>query len=226
METNWDALALQFSHGVGANCVTTATCNFESPPFRTSIHGARDSDRRSMFLSSALPGDIDAHKLAIQRYSRCNSCKFCPPTTVLAANARTLRWEEHPDPPVRYGHTAESHDNIRAFPLGRSAITWVVAVSGRSGMGAKDLGKPAPDAGAIFAQGEVTVVVDEEKDEEAWALSKLLGGVLLVPSLDLSSTIPSARVPSGEHLGLWVAGYGGLVTLNLLFISLTLLYWA
>ncbi|KAJ6492691.1 hypothetical protein DFH09DRAFT_1290842 [Mycena vulgaris] len=97
---------------------------------------------------------------------------------------------------------------------------------------------------------ETTVVVDEEKDEEeAWSFEQasrrgayafyakctgffqtaaLLALIAAWSGTELFSTAYLSMLPSssGEHLGLWVAGYGGLATLNLVFISSTLLYWA
>ncbi|KAJ7454282.1 P-loop containing nucleoside triphosphate hydrolase protein [Mycena galericulata] len=94
---------------------------------------------------------------------------------------------------------------------------------------------------------EVTTVVDEEKEEEeAWNSEqasrrgayafyvKCTGffqtGVLLTfittwsgVGLFATAYLSMLASSSGNHLGLWVAGYGGIVTLNLFFMALTLL---
>ncbi|KAJ7753658.1 P-loop containing nucleoside triphosphate hydrolase protein, partial [Mycena maculata] len=97
---------------------------------------------------------------------------------------------------------------------------------------------------------EATVVDEEEEEQAAWnseqasrrgayafyaectgfvqtisflILITVWSGVDLFSTAYLSSE--SMLASTSGHLGLWVAGYGGLVFLNLLFLALTLTYW-
>ncbi|KAJ6486599.1 P-loop containing nucleoside triphosphate hydrolase protein [Mycena vulgaris] len=95
---------------------------------------------------------------------------------------------------------------------------------------------------------EATVVDEEEEEEEAWNseqasrrgaytfYAKCTGfvqtGSLLVlitawsgVGLFATAYLSMVASSSGNHLGLWVAGYGGIVTLNLLFMASALFYW-
>ncbi|KAJ7139196.1 P-loop containing nucleoside triphosphate hydrolase protein [Mycena epipterygia] len=96
---------------------------------------------------------------------------------------------------------------------------------------------------------EATVVDEEKEEEEAWtseqasrrgayAFYAKCTGYFQTVSLFALITVWSAvglfataylsilASSSGDHLGLWVAGYGGLVALNLLCMALTFLYFA
>ncbi|KAJ7644824.1 P-loop containing nucleoside triphosphate hydrolase protein [Roridomyces roridus] len=105
-----------------------------------------------------------------------------------------------------------------------------------------------PGGGAVAA--EVTTVVDEEKEEEkAWNTerasrrgaytfyakctgyghSAVVIGVITVSStvgLFATGYLSMLASSSGSHLGLWIAGYGGIVLLNLLSLALLLLSFA
>ncbi|KAJ7653017.1 P-loop containing nucleoside triphosphate hydrolase protein [Mycena rosella] len=95
---------------------------------------------------------------------------------------------------------------------------------------------------------EATVVDEEKEEEEAWSAeqasrrgayafyakctgvlqtSTLLALITAWSSVGLFATayLSMLASSSGDHLGLWVAGYGGIVTLNLLFMAITLLFF-
>ncbi|KAJ6465983.1 P-loop containing nucleoside triphosphate hydrolase protein [Mycena vulgaris] len=94
---------------------------------------------------------------------------------------------------------------------------------------------------------EATVVDEEKEEEEAWSSEQasrrgaytfyakctgfiqtgsLLALITLWSGVGLFATAYlSMLASSSDHLGLWVAGYGGIVTLNLSFMAMTLLYF-
>ncbi|KAJ7653006.1 P-loop containing nucleoside triphosphate hydrolase protein [Mycena rosella] len=95
---------------------------------------------------------------------------------------------------------------------------------------------------------EATVVDEEKEEEEAWSAeqasrrgayafyakctgvpqtSTLLALITAWSSVGLFATayLSMLASSSGDHLGLWVAGYGGIVMLNLSFMAMTLFVW-